>query len=68
MRDRALVLCIGTPSEVGAPRLTLTFDYARVRRTQCEPIEEIQEFECIVELADDRGVVHRATPTNWWRS
>ena len=46
--------------------LTLAFDYDRVRSTKYQPVREVQEFTCTVEILDDRGVVHRAHPDHWW--
>lgn len=53
-------------TSVVAAALTIRFDYSRTRRTQYHPVREIQEFSCLVELRDDRGVVHRAEPDHWW--
>jgi len=51
---------------VRSARLFLDFDYGR-RRTQLHhPHESVQEFTCRVEIVDDRGVVHRGEPSNWW--
>ena len=47
--------------------LTITFDYERSRTTTYEPAVAVQEFVCTVVLEDDRGFLHRASPTNWWK-
>lgn len=54
------------PAVIRSARLTLSFDYDRVRRTRYEPVQEAQEFACRVELTDDRAVVHTAAPDHWW--
>lgn len=54
------------PMAVRAAQLTVSFDYERVRRTQYHPIQETQEFSCVVEVLDDHGKLHRATPDHWW--
>jgi hypothetical protein len=55
-----------SPEAVRGARLTLTFDYSRQRSTPYHPERSTQEFVCEVELADDRGIVHRANPDHWW--
>jgi hypothetical protein len=54
------------PSAVTRATLTLEFDYSRRRQSRYTPEVGIPEFECTVEIADDRGTVHRGSPTNWW--
>jgi hypothetical protein len=51
---------------IQAAALTIAFDYDRVRRTKYHPIREVQEFACVVEIIDDRGVLHQARPDNLW--
>jgi hypothetical protein len=51
---------------VSSAILSLEFDHSRVRRTLYEPIQAIPEFSCVVELTDNRGVVHRGMPDHWW--
>ncbi|HWL41280.1 MAG TPA: hypothetical protein VNO75_13710 [Gemmatimonadaceae bacterium] len=51
---------------IRSAELMITFDYDRVRRTKYHPIREIQEFACVVEIVDDRGVLHQAHPDHWW--
>lgn len=56
------------PAIIRSATLRIAFDYTRTRRSQCDPIDEIPEFTCVVELTDDHGVTHMAKPKNWWRS
>jgi hypothetical protein len=56
-----------SPTAILGARLTIDLDYSRTREARYAPAETIPEFTCIVELTDDRGVVHVGTPTNWWR-
>ena len=55
------------PAAVREARLALEFDFAGTRPGKYYPHDEVPAFVCVVELADDRGVVHRGMPTNWWR-
>jgi hypothetical protein len=47
--------------------LTITFDYERSRATPYDPAVAVQEFQCTVVIEDDRGVLHHASPDNWWK-
>lgn len=53
------------PAAVAGATITLTLDHARSRTAPYDPAERVPEFTCLVEITDDRGVVHRATPTKW---
>ncbi len=53
---------------VQAATISISFDYARIRRSAFHPTEEIPEFGCTVRLTDDRGITHEAMPKDWWRS
>jgi hypothetical protein len=55
------------PTAVREARLALEFDFAGTHPSKYHPHEDVPTFACVVELTDDRGVVHRGTPTNWWR-
>jgi len=54
-------------SAIRTATLAIAFDYSRTRCTKYEPVACIQEFECTVEVVDDRGVLHRARPNHWWK-
>ena len=54
------------PGAVTRAVLILEFDYSRRRQSRYTPEVGIPEFACTVEIADDRGTVHRGYPTNWW--
>jgi hypothetical protein len=48
--------------------LKLEFDYTRQRPSPYFPEEPVQEFSCVVEILNDRGVTHIGRPTNWWQA
>ena len=53
------------PTAVTGATITLTLDHTRSRPAPYDPAESVPEFTCLVEIIDDRGLAHRATPTQW---
>lgn len=53
------------PAAVTGATITLALDHTRSRPAPYDPGERVPEFTCLVEITDDRGVAHRATPTRW---
>ena len=51
---------------ITSAKLISEFDYLRRRTQRHHPHEEVPEFKCYVDIVDDRGVVHRGEPSNWW--
>ena len=47
--------------------IAIAFDYSRTRCTKYDPVVCIQEFDCTVEIVDDRGVLHQARSDHWWK-
>jgi hypothetical protein len=56
-----------SPEAIVSARMTLNFDLGNAQASEGGDAVEIPSVECLVEIEDDRGELHRAQPTKWWR-
>ena len=65
--DHLLTTQRADPARVPGARMRLRLDVARRSAHPSEPHITEFPFDCVVELTDDRGAVHRGEVRAWWR-